>query len=106
MQVQFTEDWFAYDNATAMWTWLEEANWTELVGPTFENVGPWQLVKSSRDWIARWACRHVSEETEQSSILMFGSPPTIRGSPHTKESNSATEHMDTHTGVQRRDQNN
>ncbi|CAM6021215.1 unnamed protein product [Sphagnum balticum] len=62
--VQFTEDWFAYDNATAMWTWLEEANWTELFGPTFENVGPWQLVKSSRDWIAPWACTHVSEETE------------------------------------------
>jgi hypothetical protein len=39
-------------------------------------------VKSSRDWIASWACRHVSEETEQSSILMYGSPPRIRGSPH------------------------
>jgi len=66
-----------YENATAMWTWLEEANWTKLFGPTFENVGQWQLVESSRDWIATWACRHVSEETEQSSILMYGSPPRI-----------------------------
>ncbi len=104
--MQFTEDWFAYDNATAMRTWLEEGNWTKLFGPTFENVGPWQLVKSSRDWIAPWACRHISEETEQSSILMYGSPPRIRGSPHTKESDSATEHMDTHKGVERRDQTN
>ncbi len=105
--MQFTEGWFAYDNATAMWTSLEEAIWTKLFGPTFENVGPGQLVKSSRrDWIAPWACRHVSEETEQSSILMYGSPPRMRGSPHTKESNSATEHMDTHKDVQRRDQNN
>ncbi len=104
--MQFTEDWFVYDNATAMWTWLGEANWTELFGPTFENVGPWQLVKSSRDWIAPWPCRHISEETEQSSILMYGSPPRIRGNPHTKESDSATEHMDNHKGVERRDQTN
>jgi hypothetical protein len=96
--VQFTEDWFAYDDAIAMRTWLEEAIRTELFGPTFENSGPWQLMKSSRrDWIAPQASRCVSEESEQSSALMFDKPPRIRGS---SQSNSATEHMDTHKGVQ------
>jgi len=38
--VQFTEDWFVYDDAIAMWTSLQEAIQTELFGPTFENVGP------------------------------------------------------------------
>ncbi len=99
--MQFTEDWFAYDDAIAMRTWLEEAIRTELFGPTFENSGPWQLMKSSRrDWIAPQASRCVSEESEQSSALMCDNPPRIRGSPHSRQSNSATEHMDTHKGVQ------
>jgi hypothetical protein len=99
--VQCTEDWFAYDHAIAMRTWLEEAIRTELFGPTFENSGPWQLMKSSRrDWIAPQASRRVSEESEQSSALMYDNPPRIRGSPHSRQSNSATEHMDTHKGVQ------
>ncbi|CAM6055233.1 unnamed protein product [Sphagnum tenellum] len=52
-RVQFTEAWFAYDDAIAMRAWLEEAIRTELFGPTFENSGPWQLMKSSRrGWIA------------------------------------------------------
>ncbi len=38
--MQFTEDWFVYDDAIAMWTSVEEAIGTELFGPTFENVGP------------------------------------------------------------------
>ncbi|CAK9254854.1 unnamed protein product [Sphagnum jensenii] len=33
-KVKFTEDWFVYDDAIAMWTSLEEAI---LTGPTFEN---------------------------------------------------------------------
>jgi len=99
--VQFTEDWFAYDDAVAMRSWLEEAIRTELFGPTFENSGPWQLMKSSRrDWIAPQASRCVSEESEQSSALMYDNPPRIRGSPHSRQSNSATEHIDTHKGVQ------
>jgi hypothetical protein len=99
--VQFTEDWFAYDDAVAMRRWLEEAIRTELFGPTFENSGPWQLMKSSRrDWIAPQASRRVSEESEQSSALTYDNPPRIRGSPHSWQSNSATEHMDTHMGVQ------
>jgi hypothetical protein len=99
--VQFTEDWFAYDDAIAMRKWLEEAIRTELFGPTFENSGPWQLMKSSRrDWIAPQASRCVSEESEQSSALMHDNPLKIRGSPHSRQSNSATEHMDTHKGVQ------
>jgi hypothetical protein len=101
--VQFTEDWFAYDDAIAMRRWLEDAIRTELFGPTFENSGPWQLMKSSRrDWIAPQASRCVSEESEQSSALMYDNPPRIRGSPHTRQSSSATEHMDTHKGVQER----
>jgi hypothetical protein len=100
-QVQFTEDWFAYDDAIAMRTWLEEAIRTELFGPTFENSGPWQLMKSSRsDWIAPQVSRHVSEESEQSSVLMYHNPLRIRGSPHSRQSNSATEHIDAHKGVQ------
>ncbi|CAK9189659.1 unnamed protein product [Sphagnum troendelagicum] len=100
-RVQFTEDWFAYDDAIAMRKWLEEAIRTELFGPTFENSGPWQLMKSSRrDWIAPQASRCVSEESEQSSALMHDNPLKIRGSPHSRQSNSATEHMDTHKGVQ------
>ncbi len=99
--MQFTEDWFAYDDAIAMRTWLEEAIRTELFGPTFENSGPWQLMKSSRrDWIAPQASRCVSEESEQSSALIIDNPPRIRGSPHSRQSNSATEHMDTHKGVE------
>jgi hypothetical protein len=99
--VQFTEDWFAYDDAIAMRTWLEEAIRTELFGPAFENSGPWELTKSSRrDWIAPQASRRVSEEREQLSALMYDNPPRIRGSPHSRQSNSATEHMDTHRGVQ------
>ncbi len=99
--MQFTEDWFAYDDAVAMRRWLEEAIRTELFGPTFENSGPWQLMKSSRrDWIAPQASRRVSEESEQSSALTYDNPPRIRGSPHSWQSNSATEHMDTHMGVQ------
>jgi len=98
--VQFTEDWFAYDDAIAMRTWLQEAFWTELFEKTFENSGPWQLMKSSRDWIAPQVCRRVSEESEQSSALMYDNPPMIRGSPHSRQSNSATEHMDTRKGVQ------
>jgi len=99
--VQFTEDWFAYDDAIAMRRWLEEAIRTELFGPTFENSGPWQLRKSSRrDWIAPQASRCVSEESEQSSALMYDNPPRIRGSPHSRQSNGATEHMDIHKGVQ------
>ncbi len=99
--MQFTEDWFAYDDAIAMRTWLEEAIRTELFGPTFENSGPWQLMKPSRrDWIAPQASRCVSEESEQSSGLMYDNLPRIRGSPHSRQSNSATEHMDTHKGVQ------
>jgi hypothetical protein len=99
--VQFTEDWFAYDDAIAMRTWLEEAFRTELFGPTFENSGPLQLMKSSRrDWIAPQASRHVSEESEQSSALMYDSPPRIRGSPDSSQSNSATEHMEYHKGVE------
>jgi hypothetical protein len=99
--VQCTEDWFAYDDAIAMRTWLEEAIRTELFGPTFENSGPWHSMKSSRrDRIAPQASRHVSEESEQSSALMHDNPPKIRGSPHSRQSNSATEHMDSHKGVQ------
>jgi len=99
--VRFTEDWFAYDDAIAMRTWLEEAIRTELFGPTFENSGPWQLMKSStRDWIAPQASRCVSEESEQSSALMYDNPPRIRGSPHSWQSNRGVEHMDTHKGVQ------
>jgi hypothetical protein len=99
--VQFTEDWFAYDDAIAMRTWLEEAIRTELFGPTFENSGPWQLMKPSRrDWIPPQVSRPVSEERERSSALMYDNPPRIRGSPHSRQSNSATEHMDTHKGVQ------
>jgi hypothetical protein len=99
--VQFTEDWFAYDDAIAMRTWLEEAIRTELFGPTFENSGPWQLRKSARrGWIAPQVSRHVSEESEQSSALMYDNPPRIRGSPHSRQSNSATQHMDTHKGVE------
>ncbi len=98
--MQFTEDWFAYDDAIAMRTWLQEAFRTELFGPTFENSGPWQLMKSSRDWIAPQVCRRVSEESEQSSALMYDNPPMVRGSPHSRQSNSATEHMDTRKGVQ------
>ncbi len=99
--MQWTEDWFAYDEAIEMRTWLEEAIWTELFGPTFENSGLWQLMKSSRrDWIAPQASRHVSEESEQSSALMYDNPLRIRGSPHSRQSNIATEHMDTHKGVQ------
>jgi len=99
--VQFTEDWFAYDDAIAMRTWLQEAFRTELFGPTFENSGPWQLMKSSRrDWIAPQVYRRVSEESEQSSALMYDNPPMVRGSPHSRQSNSATEHMDIHKGVQ------
>ncbi len=99
-----TEDWFAYDDAIAMRTWLEEAIRTELFGPNFENSGPhglWHSIKSSRrDWIVPQAWRHVSEKSEQSSALMHDNPPKIRGSPHSRQSNSATEHMDTHKGVQ------
>jgi hypothetical protein len=99
--VQFTKDWFAYDDAIAMRSWLEQAIRTELFGPTFENSGPWQLMKSSRrDWIAPQASRCVSEESEQSSALMYDNLLRIRGSPHSRQSNSATEHMDTHKGVQ------
>jgi hypothetical protein len=99
--VQFTEDWFAYDDAIAMRTWLEEAIRTELFGPTFENSGPWQLMKSSRrGWIAPQVSRNVSEESEQSSSFMYDNSLSIRGSPHSTQSNSATEHMDTHKGVQ------
>jgi hypothetical protein len=99
--VQFTEDWFAYDDAIAMRTWLEEAIRTELFGPTFENSGLWELMKSSRrDWIAPQVSRHVSEESELSSALVYDNPARIRGSPHSRQSNSATEHMDTHKGVQ------
>ncbi len=99
--MQFTEAWFAYDDAIAMRTWLEEAIRTELFGPTFENSGPWQLRKSSRrGWIAPQVSRHVSEESEQSLALMYDNPPRIGGSPHSRQSNSATEHMDTHKGVQ------
>jgi hypothetical protein len=77
------------------------AIWTELFGPTFENSGLWQLMKSSRrDWIATQASRSVSGESEQSSGLMYDNPLRIRGSPHSRQSNSATEHMDTHKGVQ------
>jgi hypothetical protein len=42
----------------------------------------------------------ASEESEQISALMCDSPSWIRGSPHSRQSNSATEHMDTHEGVQ------
>jgi hypothetical protein len=99
--VQFTEDWFACDDAIAMRTWLEEAIRTELFGPTFENSGPWQLMKSSRrGWIAPQVSRHVSEESEQSLALIYDNPLRMRGSPHSRQSNSATEHMDTHKGVQ------
>jgi hypothetical protein len=31
---------------------------------------------------------------------MYDNPLRIRGSPHSRQSNSATEHMDTHKGVQ------
>ncbi|KAH9574021.1 hypothetical protein CY35_01G032800 [Sphagnum magellanicum] len=99
-QVQFTEDWFAYDDAIAMRTWLEEAIRTELFGPTFENSGPWQLMKLSRGWIAPQVSRLVSEESEQSSALMYDNHPRIGESPHSRQSNSATEHIDTHKGVQ------
>ncbi len=99
--MQFTEDWFVYDDAIEMRTWLEEAIPTELFGPTFENSGLWQLMKSSRrDWIAPQVSRHVSEESEQSSTLMYDNRPSISGSPHSRQSNSATEHIDTHKGVQ------
>ncbi len=99
--MQFTEDWFVYDDAIAMRTWLAEAFRTELFGPTFENSGPWQLMKSSRrDWIAPQASRGVSKESEQSSALMYDNPLRIRGTPHSRQSNSATEHTDTDKGVQ------
>ncbi len=99
--MQFTEDWFAYADAIAMRRWLEEAIRTELFGPTFENSGPWQLMKSSRrDWSAPQASRCVSGESEQSSALMSDNPQRIRGSPHSRQSNSGREHMDTHKGVQ------
>jgi hypothetical protein len=53
-----------------MWTWLEEAIWTELFGPTFENVGPGQLVKSSRrDWIAPWDMYQKKLNNHQSSCM-------------------------------------
>jgi hypothetical protein len=93
--VQFTEDWFAYDDAIAMRTWLEEAFRTELFGPTFENSGPWQLMKSSRrGWIAPQACRDVSEESEQSSAFMYDNSPSIRGSPDSWQSNSAKNQLE------------
>ncbi len=98
--MRFTEDWFLYDDAIAMRTWLEEAIWTELFGPTFENSGAWQLNKSSRGWIAPQVSRRVSEESEQSSALMYDNAPRIRESPHSRQSNSATEHINTHKGVQ------
>jgi len=59
------------------------------------------MKSSRRDWIAPQASRCVSEESEQSSALMYDNPLSIRGSPYSRQSNSATEHMDTHEeGVQ------
>jgi hypothetical protein len=88
-----------YDDAIAMRTWLEEAIRTELFGPTFENSGPWQLMKSSRrGWIAPQVSRHVSEESGQSLALMRIA--LRRDFSSLSASNSATAHMDTHKGVQ------
>jgi hypothetical protein len=58
------------------------------------------MKSSRRDWIAPQVSRHVSEESEQSSALMYDNRLRIRGSPHSRQSNSGTEHMDTHKGVQ------
>jgi len=58
------------------------------------------MKSSRRGWIAPQVSRHVSEESEQSSDLRYDNPLRIRGSPHSRQSNSATEHMDTHKGVE------